>query len=807
MNYKKLFFLLSAFFATCFANLYATDYYWVGANGGSNGTWSELTSWKLKNGLPPPFLPTNNDNVYFDVNSFGATAPSRTVTINASVSCDSLIFVTSGANAIPFGTNPILALNGTIYASGSVQLKAGMTTSGNGTLILNSTGTTETLDLAEVTFNPGLTIEDGAKWTVTGNLTLNNASVASIFTYKNHNSLTINGNLKAGVLIWGDGTAATRDSLTVNGDLLLFYSQSAGTNSRFDYGGTLKVTGNMDTGMYFYFTYSENMNIGGNYRSDYYFYFQNNTGGINIGGSFNTYRDYNHTNSGGGLTVGTSFTVGTYQSSFNFTGNTGDVVIGTTMTTGEFTFSSTAPGVGNLTIGESYTLNTGNYLDFKFNSPGDITVGSAATIGNPVFTVMSSKLTNAPRYQSIRIHGNGTKTFYGNVSSAYGAKFIDGTVDIKGNLNLGNYTAAYFSDYQSPSLIFGNCKLRVRGDVTGAGYLITGGYNMTGGETHPTTWDVYPETEVTVDGNFTLANLEIRGGITNIGGTLTLTPYNPNDSITRRSLSVLGGTLNFPNAPAVPATINCASDFRVTGNNAISNTRTGGILTSTSTTAANYTYTGGTTVPGGVTNGNVTGLGNALINVDYNYIFTSPGATVLDTTTATVTSPRLVRIKYGSFTARAGDAYRDLEFTDHNGYSIHNVNMGSFNRIEVFQGPASFSYAANISADSLLIHPRETQWFSRTTNVNKHLRIRPDDCGGVIPVNNGIIAMGASSSVDASTLQLKNNHITGPGMDYPVARSIDDGGNSGWDIQAFSGQNLYWVGGAGNWDDPRHWSL
>ena len=31
--------------------------------------------------------------------------------------------------------------------------------------------------------------------------------------------------------------------------------------------------------------------------------------------------------------------------------------------------------------------------------------------------------------------------------------------------------------------------------------------------------------------------------------------------------------------------------------------------------------------------------------------------------------------------------------------------------------------------------------------------------------------------------------------------------NSGWNISALVTRDLYWVGGAGDWNDPNHWSL
>lgn len=41
---------------------------------------------------------------------------------------------------------------------------------------------------------------------------------------------------------------------------------------------------------------------------------------------------------------------------------------------------------------------------------------------------------------------------------------------------------------------------------------------------------------------------------------------------------------------------------------------------------------------------------------------------------------------------------------------------------------------------------------------------------------------------------------------FVADNSIDLGGNQGWIIYTPAAQNIFWVGGTGNWDDPAHWS-
>jgi len=55
--------------------------------------------------------------------------------------------------------------------------------------------------------------------------------------------------------------------------------------------------------------------------------------------------------------------------------------------------------------------------------------------------------------------------------------------------------------------------------------------------------------------------------------------------------------------------------------------------------------------------------------------------------------------------------------------------------------------------------------------------------------------------------RLNITNIVANGATVLADNSIDNGNNSGITFTAPTGKNLYWVGGAGNWDDETHWSL
>lgn len=63
-----------------------------------------------------------------------------------------------------------------------------------------------------------------------------------------------------------------------------------------------------------------------------------------------------------------------------------------------------------------------------------------------------------------------------------------------------------------------------------------------------------------------------------------------------------------------------------------------------------------------------------------------------------------------------------------------------------------------------------------------------------------------AASIEVAFVSLKDIHATG-GASFTANNSADLGNNQGWTINSRADNDLYWVGGAGNWDDPAHWSL
>lgn len=137
------------------------DHYWVGGT----GNWNDASHWAGYNGgSGGTSVPTQNDNVYFNANSF--SAGSQTITINATASCNTMDW-TGVTNS------PTLAGASALSVYGSLILHSSITLSWNA--VLNFKGTSPspyyTVDLAGKTLNNSCVFNASAGiWSLSSNL-------------------------------------------------------------------------------------------------------------------------------------------------------------------------------------------------------------------------------------------------------------------------------------------------------------------------------------------------------------------------------------------------------------------------------------------------------------------------------------------------------------------------------------------------------------------------------------------------------------------------------------------------------------
>ena len=135
---KKLFTLSSKYITGIFLlfsstiNIHAASYYWVGGS----GNWNELTHWATTSGgsVNHVEIPTANDDVFFDANSF--TSTNQTVNINSLIAyCHNMDW--SGATGNPSITGSSI---NNLKVFGSLKLISAMDYSFSGILVFAAAG-------------------------------------------------------------------------------------------------------------------------------------------------------------------------------------------------------------------------------------------------------------------------------------------------------------------------------------------------------------------------------------------------------------------------------------------------------------------------------------------------------------------------------------------------------------------------------------------------------------------------------------------------------------------------------------------
>ena len=177
-----------------YTNSFARDYYWIGK--GANNNWSLPGNWASASGAAVSDVqvpPTLTDNAIFDENSF--TTAKKTVIVDATSTCDSIIFRNIQADRIP-----TLTVNATLTVKGSMFLTAGMAVNGaaSQTVQFQSERSKETLATAGITnIYPNFTFTGSANWTIDGSLSFynNGGSPYGKFTFSSTGNLTVNGNM------------------------------------------------------------------------------------------------------------------------------------------------------------------------------------------------------------------------------------------------------------------------------------------------------------------------------------------------------------------------------------------------------------------------------------------------------------------------------------------------------------------------------------------------------------------------------------------------------------------------------------
>lgn len=137
---------------------------------------------------------------------------------------------------------------------------------------------------------------------------------------------------------------------------------------------------------------------------------------------------------------------------------------------------------------------------------------------------------------------------------------------------------------------------------------------------------------------------------------------------------------------------------------------------------------------------------------------------------------------------------------------------GSGNKVQYAEAKGPFVVIDNgtHTLDTLITAPNKNVTIYGTLNINKLFRAGGAPCNGfteIVGNTAGKFNFATGAVIDIDNVLLRNMTATGT-MTPLTVNGIDDEGNTGWNIvqPTSPGTTLYWVGGAGDWNDNTHWS-
>lgn len=153
--------------------------------------------------------------------------------------------------------------------------------------------------------------------------------------------------------------------------------------------------------------------------------------------------------------------------------------------------------------------------------------------------------------------------------------------------------------------------------------------------------------------------------------------------------------------------------------------------------------------------------------------------------------------------------YHRVLFTNNRGH-LYYYTSGSDITIDSLEFTEGGSILDDFTINTVIFSPGFSYIFEAGTTQNIGEIVAPGNCNRLITLRttfaDNAAFINSPNDQDLQYLSLKDIHSTGSGM-LTAQNSIDLGNNLGWIINELSSRTLYWVGGSGDWADPAHWSL
>ena len=165
---------------------------------------------------------------------------------------------------------------------------------------------------------------------------------------------------------------------------------------------------------------------------------------------------------------------------------------------------------------------------------------------------------------------------------------------------------------------------------------------------------------------------------------------------------------------------------------------------------------------------------------------------------------------YFEHTGTGNVNYHKLIFNNEVGY-LHNFATTVDCTIDSLQ----FNHGGYIQSDyqinTLILRPGFTYLFKENTTQTLGEIVAPGDCNQLITLKSDATGNAAffaafNPQTDLQYLSIRDIHSIGAG-NLAAQNSIDLANNTGWVIEELGNRTLYWVGGNGDWGDPAHWAL
>lgn len=823
---KKALLILALLFS---CQLYAADYYWVGGG----GNWSDLNHWRLgsSGGSIPSIVPSSGDNVFFDASSdFGTTTAAKTVTLDANGFCNNMTwgsvpnsprFVTASSTftvqimgnlelsptttyhaifAFKGATAATLATKGTVLGEFGLDIdKPGSSLTVTDSLVVPAI--TNALNTNQVTLTAGTFNVTGKKVAVYQFLSSNNnvrtldmtnadftANQLFQFIYLNKTLNSAGSTLKTYAYYVDGGSYNKVIATNATGPFAILISNSTFSSLTFSpaAGAIYSDIGNGNTVDTLIF--NGQGSIGSN----------NTVGSVHFGvagsmdGTGNVIRK---------ITCLNNFTV-----SGNYTNTVDSVILASNRTTqfwgtfniNKYLYVAGAPceafteingdsTAGTVNFAAGAVVDISNVILTGVKATGPITpiaVNGIDGEGNVGFTITEPGTTGTTLYWVGGAGDWNNRAHWSTTSGGPGGACVPFTSDnVVFDANSG-LTAGGTVTTSSSSF----CK-----DMTWAAGVGTVTFNESPTAAFRAYGSVVLRPTVTLNAiiefrGSSAATLSMNGGgmggvqfwVYKTGsGSLTLVdnwsnPLSGSIGLVSGNLNMAGRTLNF---------YNFISNSNLVRNLDISN--------ATITTNARWIYQGA--------NKSIVSTGSHITS-DWFFQVNAPGSTY----------PKVDLLYSGTdvtIYSISGTTFGQLTFTSASATSIARIVTGNTIRRLEYKG-AGVTGGSN-TIDSLILAGSRNYLFSGTNTINKYFKAEATTCSGLTEIRGyptaGTLAFAGAAELHIANVYMQNITATGP-LTPITFNGADAGGNPGWTINSAAGAARYWVGGAGDWNDPNHWS-